>query len=71
MGKNRSIKYGQKLLDITKKLATNALTTASKRVLQKTADATGDLVGNKIADKITSAPLQKTSSKSIASTTLT
>ena len=71
MGKNRSIKYGQKLLDITKKLATNALTTASKRALQKTADTTGDLVGNKIADKITSAPLQKTSSKSIASTTLT
>ena len=71
MGKNRSIKYGQKLLGITKKLATNALTTASKRALQKTADATGDLVRNKIADKITSAPLQKTSSKSIASTTLT
>ena len=27
--------------------------TASKRVVQKTAEATGDLVGNKIADKIT------------------
>ena len=27
---------------------------ASKRVLQKTAKATGDLIGNKIADKITS-----------------
>ena len=28
--------------------------TASKRVVQKTAVATGDLIGNKIADKITS-----------------
>ena len=28
--------------------------TGFKRVLQKTAEATGDLIGNKIADKITS-----------------
>ena len=27
---------------------------ASKRVVQKTAEATGDLIGNKIADQITS-----------------
>ena len=27
--------------------------TASKRVIQKTAEVTGDLIGNKIADKIT------------------
>ena len=26
--------------------------TASKRIVQKTAEATGDLIGNKIADKI-------------------
>ena len=30
-----SIKYGQKLLDITKKVATDALRTASKRAIQK------------------------------------
>ena len=29
--------------------------TASKRVVQKTAETTGDLIGNKRADKITSA----------------
>ena len=29
--------------------------TTSKRAIQKTAEATGDLIGNKIADKITSA----------------
>ena len=28
--------------------------TASKRAIQKTAEATGDLIGNKIADKIPS-----------------
>ena len=28
--------------------------TASKRVVEKTAEATGDLIGNIIADKITS-----------------
>ena len=32
----------------------DAAKTASKRVIQKTAEATGDLIGNKIADKITS-----------------
>ena len=34
---------------------------ASKRVVQKTAEGTGDLTGNKIADKITS--VGKTRSK--------
>ena len=33
---------------------TDAIKTTSKRVIQKTAEATGDLIGNKIADKITS-----------------
>ena len=32
----------------------DALKIASKRAIQKTAEATGDLLGNKIADKITS-----------------
>ena len=35
--------------------------TASKRVVQKTGEAVGDLIGNKKADKITS--LGKTKSK--------
>ena len=33
---------------------TDAIKTASKRAIQKTAEATGDLIGNKIADKTTS-----------------
>ena len=49
MGKSLSSKYGQKLFDSAKK-STDAIKTA----IQKTAEATGDLIGNKIADKITS-----------------
>ena len=36
------------------KTGIDAAKTASKRVVQKIAEATGDLIGNKIADKITS-----------------
>ena len=36
-----------------KKSATDALKTSPKRVIQKTAEATGDLIDNKIADRIT------------------
>ena len=54
MGKSSSSKYSQKLLDIAKKSTTDGIKTASKRAIQKTAEATGDLIGNKIADKITS-----------------
>ena len=46
-------KYCKKLTDTAK--------TVSKKVVQKTAEATGDLNGNKIADKITS--VGKTKSK--------
>ena len=55
MGKSLSNKYGQKLLDNTKKSTTDAI----KRAIQKTAEATGDLSGNKIADKITSVSKRK------------
>ena len=53
ISKNLSSKHSQKLLDHAKKSATDALKTSSKRALQTTAEATGDLIGNKIADKIT------------------
>ena len=52
--KNMSNKYGQKLFDTAKKSTTDAIKTVSKRAIQKTAEATGDLIGNKIADKIMS-----------------
>ena len=49
-----SYKYGKKLMATAAKTGVDAAKTASKRVVQKTAEATRDLVGNKIADKITS-----------------
>ena len=39
---------------VLKKSTTDAIKTASKRAIQKRAEGTGDLIGNKIADKITS-----------------
>ena len=47
-------KYDKKLMDTAIKTGIHAAKTASKRVVLKTAEATGDLIGNKIADKITS-----------------
>ena len=47
-------KYGKKLMDTATKKGIDAAKTASKRVVQKTAGATGDLIENKMADKITS-----------------
>ena len=51
MGKSLSNKYGQKLLDSAKKSTTDAI--KNKRAIQKTVEVAGDLIGNKIADKIT------------------
>ena len=41
-------------MDTVAKTGIDAAKTSSKRVVQKTAEAGGDLIGNKIADKITS-----------------
>ena len=54
MGKSLTNKYSQKLLGSAEKSTTDAIKTVSKRVIQKTSEATGDLIGNKTADKITS-----------------
>ena len=48
-------------MDTATKTGIDEAETASKRVVQKTSEATGNLIGNKIADKITS--LGKTKSK--------
>ena len=53
-------KYGKKFVDTAKKSATDAIKTVFKRAIQKTAEATGDLVGNKIADKRTSVSKKST-----------
>ena len=46
-----------------KKTTTDAIKTVSKKEIQKTAEATGDLIGNKIVDEITSD--SKTSSEEL------
>ena len=53
VAKNLNNKYGQNLADSAKKSATDALRIADKRAIQETAEATGDLVGNTIPNKIT------------------
>ena len=59
VAKNLSNKYRQKLVDSAKKSATDALKIAGKKAIQKTAEASGDVVGNFIADKITSISKKK------------
>ena len=48
ISKNLSGTYSQKLLHHTKKSARDTLKTVPKRAIQKTSEATGDLIGNKI-----------------------
>ena len=51
IGKNLSNKYSKKLLDAGKKSTTDAIKTASKKAIQKTGKATGDLIGTKLQIK--------------------
>ena len=46
--------YAKKLINTATKTWIDAAKTASKRVGQKTVEATEDLIGNKMGDKITS-----------------
>ena len=62
--KKLSSKYNQNLIVNNKTSATDALKTASK--IQKAAEVTGDLIRNKIADKITR--VSKTSPKNYSET---
>ena len=73
ISKNLSCKHSpgvltahQKLLDHSKASATDARKTASKREILKTAEATGDLISNKIANKITK--ISKTSQQNNSET---
>ena len=43
-----SNKYSQKILDTAKKSTTDAIKTASKRAIQKTAEGTGYLIGKEL-----------------------
>ena len=53
MSKNMSGRISQKLLDHAKQSPRDVCKTASKEAIQKTVDATGDLIGDKTAGRIT------------------
>ena len=65
--KNLNGKYSPKVLDHAKQSATDALKTSSKWVIQKTEEATGVLIDNKIANEITgvSKNLQQNNSEAV------
>ena len=52
--RNFANKYGKQLMDTTKEQGTKFIKTSGEKILKKSAIATGDLIGNKIADKTTS-----------------
>ena len=60
-GRKCGHKYGKKLMYTAAKKEIDVAKIASKRVVQNVVEATGDLIGNKTADKITS--LGKTKSR--------
>ena len=51
--RNFSGKYSKSLIDKGIGVSKNFAKTADKRILRKSAEAMSDLIGNKIADKIT------------------
>ena len=52
--KHLEIKIAKKIMDTTKKQGSEFPKIAGKKIVKKSAEARGDLVGNKTADKITS-----------------
>ena len=58
-GTNFNSKYGKKLTDTAIKTGKGFATIAGKEIVHKSAEATGDLIGNKIADKITAKPSKR------------
>ena len=55
-GTNFNSKYAKKLTDLVIKTGKDFSTIAGKKIVHKSAEATGDLIGNKIADKIAAKP---------------
>ena len=53
VGKSMKKKYGKKILDNSLSAGKDFAKIAGKKVPTKSAEATGDLIGNKLADRIT------------------
>ena len=58
-------KYGKRLMETATTTGIDAAKAAPKRVVQKTAEATGDFIGNKIDDMVTSACKSKQKRKKV------
>ena len=59
VGKSMKKKYGKKILDNSLSAGKDFAKIAGKKVLTKSPEATGDLIGNKIADRITKSSRNK------------
>ena len=59
ISKSMKKKYVQKILDNSFSAGKDFAKIAGKKVLTKSAEATGDLIGNKIADRITKSTRNK------------
>ena len=59
VSKSMKKKYGKKILDNRLSSGKDFAKIAGKKVLTKSAEATGDLIGNKIADRITKSARNK------------
>ena len=59
VGKSMKKKYGKKILDNSLSAGKDFAKITGKKVLTKSAEAIGDLIGNKIADRITKSARNK------------
>ena len=59
VSKSMKNKYGKKILDNNLSAGKDFAKIAGKKVLTKSTEATGDLIGNKIADRITKSARNK------------
>ena len=66
-GTNFNSKYGKSLTDTAIKTVKDFPAITGKEIVHKSAEATGDLIGNKIADKITAKPSKKSQNEEIES----
>ena len=66
-GTNFNSKYGKKLKDTAIKTGKGLATIAGKKIVHKSAEATGDLIGNKTADKFRAKPSKKSQNEEIQS----
>ena len=51
-GRTLSKKYGKQILDAATNTGLHHLNTATQKIVYKATEATGEVIGNKIADKI-------------------